>query len=223
VKDVFEHRHDAGRRLGEALLPLLRDETNGVVVLALPRGGVPVGFEVAAALRAPLDVFSVRKLGCPDHEELAFGAVATGGVQVMDSEIINGEELRFDDIAVVVDREREELERRERLYRAGKPPLDVAGMTVVLVDDGLATGATMLAAVEAVRKLGPRRVVAAVPVAPPETCAKLRAVVDELVCLRSPRAFYSVGSWYDDFGQTSDDEVIACLARGETAARRPEP
>lgn len=210
---AFKHRRDAGRRLGEALRPLLRDEAGNVRVLALPRGGVPVGFEVAAVLDAPLDVFSVRKLGVPGHEELAFGAVATGGVQVMDSEIVNDQELGFDEIAEIVEREREELRRRETLYRAGRPKLELTDKTVVLVDDGLATGATMLAAVEAVRKLGPRRVIAAVPVAPPVTCTKLRAVVDELVCLRSPTHFYSVGSCYEDFDQTSDAEVVALLAR----------
>ncbi len=190
-----------------------------VLVLALPRGGVPVAYEVARALGAPLDVFVVRKLGVPGHEELAMGAVATGGVRVLNEDVVRG--LRIPDpvIDAVTAVEREELERRERLYRGDRPSPDVRGRTVILVDDGLATGATMHAAIKALRQQQPARIVVAVPTAAPETCAALRREVDDVVCAITPEPFYSVGLWYEDFSQTSDEEVRELLARAAQPAR----
>lgn len=184
----------------------------GLLVLALPRGGVPVGFELAQALEAPLDVFVVRKLGAPGQEELAVGAVARG-VQVLNDGVV--EALGLD--AAVIERaaaaEQRELTRRERLYRGDRRPVDVEGRTVILVDDGLATGATMRAGALALRAKRPRRLVLAVPVAAAQTCELLRADADELVCASTPEPFVAVGAWYDDFSQTTDDEVRALLAR----------
>ena len=183
-----------------------------LLVLALPRGGVPVGFELAQALEAPLDVFVVRKLGAPGQEELAVGAVARG-VQVLNDGVV--EALGLD--AAVIERaaaaEQRELTRRERLYRGDRRPVDVEGRTVILVDDGLATGATMRAGALALRAKRPRRLVLAVPVAAAQTCELLRADADELVCASTPEPFVAVGAWYDDFSQTTDDEVRALLAR----------
>jgi len=183
-----------------------------LLVLALPRGGVPVGFELARALEAPLDVFVVRKLGAPGQEELALGAVARG-VQVLNDGVV--EALGLD--AAVIERaaatEQRELTRRERLYRGDRRPVDVEGRTVILVDDGLATGATMRAGALALRAKRPRRLVLAVPVAAAQTCELLRADADELVCASTPEPFVAVGAWYDDFSQTTDDEVRALLAR----------
>jgi erythromycin esterase-like protein/predicted phosphoribosyltransferase len=190
-----------------------------VVVLALPRGGMPVAFEVARALDAPLDVFLVRKLGVPGHEELALGAIATGGMRVLNKQLIESLGIPAEWIEGIDAKERRELERRERVYRADRPPPDVAGKTVILVDDGLATGSTMVAAVQAIRQDEPARIVVAVPVAAPEVCAALRAIADEVVCLSTPEPFGAVGAWYQDFSQTSDDEVRALLGR----ARRPPP
>jgi predicted phosphoribosyltransferase len=182
-----------------------------VLVLGLPRGGVPVAFEVACALAAPLDVFLVRKLGLPGHEELAMGAIATGGVRVLNDHVIEStgvDEHAIDRAAV---RELAELERRERLYRDGRPAPRVSDRTVVLVDDGLATGATMHAAVAALRRLAAGRIVVAVPVASPATCAEFEREADQVVCVETPDRFRAVGWWYDDFAQTADDEVCALL------------
>ncbi len=199
--------------LAEHLVDLAgRDD---VVVLALPRGGVPVAFEVARALGAPLDVFVVRKLGFPGHEELAMGAVASGGTTVLNRELIDGRGVSDATIDVVIDRERRELERRDTAYRGDRPPPDVAGNTVVLVDDGLATGSTMRAAALAVRERRPARLVVAVPVGAPETCAELHDVADDVVCALTPQGFDAVGRWYRDFTQTSDDEVSSLLAAGD--------
>ena len=189
-----------------------------VIVLALPRGGVPVAYEVAKALHAPLDVFVVRKLGVPGHEEYAMGAIASGGVRVLNDEVVR--RLGIPDAAVdaVTRYEQGELERRERLYRAGRPPPDARGRTVILVDDGLATGSTMLAAVRALRAQQPARIVVAVPTAAAETCAQLRSEADEVVCATTPEPFRAVGMWYDDFSQTSDEEVRELLARAEQDA-----
>jgi predicted phosphoribosyltransferase len=186
-----------------------------VLVLALPRGGVPVAYEVARALNASLDVFLVRKLGVPGHEELAMGAVATGGVRVLNDEIIS--DLRIPDylIDAVAAQEQRELERRERLYRGDRLPPDVRGRTVILVDDGLATGATMYAAIQALRQQQPARIVVAVPTASPETCEALRAEVDEVICALTPEPFYAVSLWYEDFSQTTDETVRDLLARSE--------
>jgi putative phosphoribosyl transferase len=205
----FRDRAHAGRVLARALLAYAgRDD---VVVLALPRGGVPVAAELARALGAQLDVFVVRKLGLPGHEELAMGAVARGGVLVLDERLVRGLGIPDEVLQETVEKELRELERREAAYRAGRPPLDLEGKTVILVDDGLATGATMRAAALALRKYKPARVVVAVPVASAETCDEFRADVDEIVCALTPSPFHAVGLWYDDFSQTSDKEVRELL------------
>jgi erythromycin esterase-like protein/predicted phosphoribosyltransferase len=211
----FRNRTEAGRLLADRLRHHAgRDD---VVVLGLPRGGVPVAYEVARELDAPLDVYLVRKLGVPGHEEFAFGAIATGGVRVLNKELIEQLGLPAEWIEAIDAKERRELERRERAYRGDRPPPDLAGRTVILVDDGLATGSTMLAALQAVRLDDPAKVVAAVPVAAPEVCEALQAVADEVVCAVTPQPLRAVGLWYEDFSETSDDEVRDLLARG----RRP--
>ncbi len=182
-------------------------------MLALPRGGVPVAFEVARELRLPLDVFLVRKLGAPGQEELAMGAIATGGVSVLNREVVRSLGISEAEIAAAVAKETRELERREREYRGDSAPLAAAGRTLILIDDGLATGSTMRAAIAALRRQGAAKIVVAVPVAPPETCAQLAREVDEIVCLETPAAFESVGDWYEDFRQTSDAEVRQLLLR----------
>jgi predicted phosphoribosyltransferase len=184
-----------------------------VLVLALPRGGVPVAAEVARALGAPMDVFIVRKLGLPGQEELAMGAIATGGVRVLNEALVHAVGVPADVIDEVAAREAEELSRRERLYRGDRPLPDVRGQTVILVDDGLATGASMLAAIEALRRLDPARIVVAVPTAAPDTCEALRAEVDDVICAVTPEPFYGVGQWYQDFSQTTDEEVRDLLAQ----------
>jgi putative phosphoribosyl transferase len=214
----YADRREAGGALAEKL-PHHRGRPN-VVVLALPRGGVPVAYEVAEALDAPLDIFIVRKLGMPGHPEFAMGAIASGGVQVLSDEVIRRYGIPDAAIAAVVARERAELERREREYRRGRPMIDLRQRIVILVDDGLATGASMRAAVHAVRALGPDRVVVAVPVGSPETCAEFGDITDETVCARTPEEFSAVGQWYRDFSQTSDDEVHALL---QAHARRTAP
>jgi len=206
---AFRDRSEAGRRLADALRHLAGRPD--VLVLGLPRGGVPVASEVARALRAPLDVFVVRKLGVPGNRELAFGAIASGGVRVLNEPMAIGLRLPPAVIDAVSAAEREELTRRERAYRGDAPPLDVAGKTVVLVDDGLATGASMRAAVVALRARGPARIVVAVPTAAPEACDDFRDEVDELVCAETPAHFTAVGERYDDFRDTSDEEVRTLL------------
>jgi predicted phosphoribosyltransferase len=207
----FRNRTDAGRQLAEKLAAYANRPD--VLVLALPRGGVPVAFELARAFGAPLDVFLVRKLGVPGYEELAMGAVATGGVRVLNDEIVRGLGISEHEIDAVVARELRELSRRDRLYRGDRPLSDVAGRTVILVDDGLATGATMRAAVQALRQQQPGRIVAAVPTASPDTCQVLKAEADDVICAITPEPFFAVGHWYDDFTQTTDDEVQELLAR----------
>jgi predicted phosphoribosyltransferase len=208
---MFRDRADAGRRLAARLAPYA--DRADLLVLGLPRGGVPVAFEVARALRAPLDVFVVRKLGAPGHEELAMGAIATGGVRVLNAEVVRA--LGVDDAMIdgISAKERKELERRERAYRGDRPAPRVRGRTVIVIDDGLATGSTMRAAVCALREQGPARIVVAVPLGAAETCAELRTLADETVCLHTPEPFYAVGLWYDDFSQTTDDEVHDLLTR----------
>jgi erythromycin esterase-like protein/adenine/guanine phosphoribosyltransferase-like PRPP-binding protein len=219
---LFRDRSEAGRVLAEKLAHYANRPD--VLVLALPRGGVPVAYEVARALGAPLDVFVVRKLGVPGYEELAMGAVATGGVRVLNDNIVAGLHIPDYLIDAVANRELEELRRRERVYRGGRPPPDVRGRTVILVDDGLATGATMQAAVKALRQLQPARIVVAVPTASPDTCEALRAEVDEVICAITPEPFQAVGRWYQDFSQTTDDEVRDLLARRQQPeARQAEP
>lgn len=215
----FRDRADAGRRLAGRLESYRgRDD---VVVLALPRGGVPVAREVAAALGAPLDVMVVRKLGVPGEEELAMGAIASGGVRMVNEEVVRALGITERAIAAAAAVAEEELERRERAYRGDRPAVELAGRVAILVDDGLATGSSMLAAVRAARAGSPARVVVAVPVAPEETCRKLRAVADEVVCLATPEPFYAVGLWYEDFGQVSDDDVRAILSSAPTPPDAP--
>jgi predicted phosphoribosyltransferase len=209
----FHDRREAGRRLARELEG--HAGRPDMLVLALPRGGVPVAAEVARALGAPLDVFLVRKLGVPGHEELAMGAVASGGVGVLNADVVSGLGIPESVIRSVAARERQELARREELYRGDRPAPDVRGKTVILVDDGLATGATMLAAIRALRQQEPARIVVAVPTASRETCAALQDEADEVVCAITPEPFWAVGQWYDDFSQTSDDEVRDLLARRE--------
>jgi predicted phosphoribosyltransferase len=214
---MFRDRTEAGAVLAH-LLRRYTDRDN-VIVLALPRGGVPVGFEVATALRVPLDVFVVRKLGVPWHPELAMGAIASGGVRVLNHDVISALRISDDTIEEVAEREADELERRETAYRDGRARPEIRGKVVILVDDGLATGSTMRAAVAAVRKFAPARVVVAAPVGAADTCRELAAEADELVCAARPEPFYGVGSWYDDFGQTTDEEVRDLLAQAHGAAR----
>ena len=206
----FADRHDAGKALAERLKEY--SGRNDVVVLALPRGGVPVAYEVACTLHAPLDVFVVRKLGVPGHEELAMGAIASGDVRVLNQDVLQWYRLSDADVDAVTRHEKGELERRERLYRGSRPLTPIDGRTVILIDDGLATGSTMRAAVEAVRRLNPTRIVVAVPVGTKDTCDQLGQIADEAICLMTPASFSAVGQWYLDFSQTSDDEVGRLLA-----------
>ncbi|HEY9448553.1 MAG TPA: phosphoribosyltransferase [Gemmatimonadaceae bacterium] len=212
----FRDRIEAGRVLASKLTAY--SNRADVLVLGLPRGGVPVAFEVARELGAPLDVFVVRKLGMPGHEEYAIGAIATGGVRIINEEATRAFGVTNAEIEAVTAEEQLELERRERRYRDGRPAPDVAGKTVILVDDGLATGSTMRAAVEALREEGPARLVVAVPTAAPETCREIGALVDDMVCVMTPEPFYAVGLWYDDFGQTTDEEVHDLIALSAAAA-----
>jgi len=212
---LFRDRSEAGRVLAERLKEYA--DRPDVIVLALPRGGVPVGYEIAAALHAPLDVFLVRKLGLPGHEELAMGAIATGGVRVLNPDVVRPLQIADEIIDAVAQQELRELERRERLYRDDRPPPDVQGRIVILVDDGLATGSTMRAAVAALRQQQPARIIVAVPVGAAETCAEFQSEADEVVCARTPEPFYAVGLWYSDFSQTTDEEVRELLQRAPGA------
>ena len=217
---LFRDRREAGRLLAGKLAAYANRP--GVLVLALPRGGVPVAHEVARSLNAPLDIFVVRKLGVPGYEELAMGAIATSGVRVLNHQLV--ERLGIPDhiIDAVAEREQRELARRERLYRGGRPSLDVRGRTVILVDDGLATGATMHAAIAAIRKLQPARIVVGVPTDSPETCEEMRAEADEVICAITPEPFHAVGRWYQDFSQTSDEEVRQLLGQQHMSDRSTE-
>jgi putative phosphoribosyl transferase len=214
----FRDRQEAGQLLGRELARRLgrRDD---VIVLALPRGGVPVGYEVAQALDAPLDVFIVRKLGVPGHEELAMGAIASGGVRVINQDVLHYVPLSQQAIDAVAAREQQELERREGSYRGSRPPLEVRNKTVIVVDDGLATGSSMRAAVAALRKMEPRAIIVGVPVAAPSTCDDFREEGIDIICLRTPEPFQAVGLWYEDFSQTTDEEVHDLLDRAAAAAK----
>jgi putative phosphoribosyl transferase len=207
----FEDRRDAGRRLAAKLVKYAGEPD--VLVLALPRGGVPVAYEVAELLGAPLEVFLVRKLGVPGHDELAMGAIASGGVRVLNDDVINALRLSKEAIDAVTAREWRTLRERELSYRGERPRPRVEGCIVILVDDGLATGASMRAAVQTLNEERPKRLVVAVPVAPPETCEAIRAEVDEIVCALTPPVFHGVGRWYEDFLQTTDEEVRELLGR----------
>jgi predicted phosphoribosyltransferase len=209
----FLDRTDAGRKLAARLGKYAgrRD----VTVLALPRGGLPVGYEVARAIGAPLDVFVVRKLGVPGHEELAMGAIASGGAVSVNKEVIEALGIPDEKLRELADAEAAELAWRERLYREGRQPPELSGRTVLVVDDGLATGSTMMAAILALRELEPACVVVAVPVAPPDTCREIADQADEVVCVETPEPFYGVGQFYRDFSQVSDGEVRALLRAAE--------
>jgi putative phosphoribosyl transferase len=208
---IFPNRTEAGRRLA----PRLRDYANrkGVIVLGIPRGGVPIAFEVAKYLKAPLDVLVLRKLGVPGHEELGFGAIASGGVRALNPEIVEALQISPRTIELVTNREAKELKRREQAYRGARLPLDVRGRIVILIDDGIATGSGIRAAVAAVHQMKPAQIVIAVPVAPASTCDSLRDDVNELICLETPEPFYGVGQFYYDFSQVSDQEVNELLDR----------
>ena len=207
----FDDRADAGRKLAGQLGAYAKRKD--VIVLGIPRGGVPVAFEVAKALDAPLDVFLSRKLGVPGQEELAFGAVASGDVRVLDRQIIEAVGVSEQQIEQTTQTVKKELERRERAFRGSRPPLNVKGRTVLLVDDGIATGSSIRAAITALRQMKPARIVVAVPVAPVSTCNRLRDEVDELVCLHRPESFFAIGEFYADFSQVADEEVTELLQR----------
>ena len=207
---LFRNRREAGQVLAERLRPIIT--AAGAVVLGLPRGGMPVAYEVARLIGAPLDVCVVRKLGVPGHEEYAMGAIASGGVQLLDARTIRELRIPHHEVERTIVREREELERRERAYRGGRTTVDVRGRTVILVDDGLATGASMAAAVSAIRKRAPREIIVAVPVASASACESLGRVADRCVCAEVPEPFLGVGQWYGDFRQTTDEEVRELLA-----------
>jgi len=215
IQPIFHDRADAGRVLARDLAGYAG--RGDVIVLALPRGGVPVGSEVARALGAPLDVFLVRKLGLPGHEELAMGAIASGGIRLIHEDVVQAYGVTRAEIEAVAAAEQKELDRREVAYRDGRPLPPLEGRTVILVDDGLATGSTMRAAVLAVREESPARIVVAVPVAAAETCDEFQSIVDDIVCAETPNPFYAVGLWYENFTQTTDDEVHDLLS---TTARR---
>lgn len=210
-------RREAGRALARELSRFAgREDT---IVLGLPRGGVVVAFEVAQALRLPLDIYLVRKLGAPGQEELAVGAIASGGARVLNEDVVHALRLEAGQIESIATREKARLEERERLYRGHTHPLALTGKQVIIVDDGLATGASMRIAVRSLRDQAPTRIIVAVPVAPAETCTALAREADEVVCALTPTPFYSIGSWYEDFAQTSDEEVIALLEEARAAKR----
>jgi putative phosphoribosyl transferase len=219
MTERFPNRSEAGRRLATDLASYAG--RSDILVLGLPRGGVPVAYEIAVALDAPLDVFIVRKLGLPGHEEFGIGAIASGGVRVVDEGVLRSYGVDGEMLDRITERERRELERREQLYRDDRPFPTVQDRTVILVDDGLATGSTMRAAVAALRAEGPHEIVVAVPVGAGETCSALSKVADAVVCLATPDPFYAVGLWYEDFEQTQDEEVHALLERAATRAAPP--
>ena len=215
--DKYSHRQEAGKQLAEYLMAYANRQD--VLVLALPRGGVPVGFEIAKALNVPLDVFIVRKLGVPGHAELAMGAIALGGVCVFNEEIIRELHVSKDEIQAVIQKEEQELARREMAYRGHHPFPSLNDKIIILVDDGIATGATIRVAVKALEQLNPARIIIAVPVADKQLCENIQPLVDEFICPLRPLHFYAVGAWYEDFSQTEDEEVYALLK--ESASFKP--
>ncbi|MEQ8974650.1 MAG: phosphoribosyltransferase [Coleofasciculus sp. C1-SOL-03] len=214
---LFKNRQEAGQRLASDL----KEYANrpDVIVLGLPRGGVPVAYEVARGLDAPLDVWLVRKLGAPGHEELAMGAIASGGTRILNKDVVRSLGVSEQAIDKVAAKEQQELERREKAYRGDLPPLELRDRTVLLVDDGLATGASMHAAAVALRQYDPKKIIAAVPVAAPETCQEFKVEVDEIICTETPQPFYAVGLWYNKFDQTTDQEVRDLMERA--ASQQP--
>lgn len=210
----FANRTEAGELLADALSGYTG--RSDILILALPRGGVPVAYEVAKALSAPMDLWLVRKLGVPGQEELALGALAGKNIRVLNYDIVDLLNIDETVIDTIVAREQAELERRNRLYRQGKPPPAIEGKTIIIIDDGLATGATMRVAISSLRQAGAARIIAAVPVGAASTCDKIEEEADELICLHTPEPFYGVGQWYNDFSQTSDDEVLALLNNAAT-------
>lgn len=218
---IFKNRQEAGRELATRLAKYANRED--VLVLGVPRGGIPVAFEVASALHVPLDIFVLRKLGVPGHEELAFGAIGSGGVRILNADIVDQLGISELDIAAATKEQTKELERREQRYRGNRPPLDVRGRTVILVDDGIATGASLRAAIHAIRKMTPAAIVAAVPVAPRTSCHLIRREVDELVCLDTPEFFFAIGEFYRDFSQVSDEQVVELLDRAARQKMEKQP
>ncbi len=216
-ESLFRDRREAGRVLATALKHYAGRPD--VVVLALPRGGVPVAFEVAEALGAPLDIFLVRKLGTPGHRELAMGAIASGGIRVINDEVVRWLGISLEQIDAVAREEQRELERRQAAYLEGRAPTQLEGRDVILVDDGLATGSTMRAAAEAVRQRNPAHSIIAVPVGAPDTCREMAAIADEIICARMPERFSAVGEWYVDFDQTTDEEVMELIHEHASAAK----
>ena len=212
VDVIFKDRVEAGQILAHRLS---KYADQNPLVLGLPRGGVPVAFEVAKALKAPLDVYIVRKLGVPGHEELAMGAIATGEVRVLNKPVVEDLQISEEEIESETRKEKEELKRRERLYRSGRAPLDVSKRTILLIDDGIATGSTIKAAVAALKKQKAGRIVIGVPVAPFSTIEELKKEVDEVVCISTPEFFYAISLWYDEFPQTSDEQVRELLEKAE--------
>jgi putative phosphoribosyl transferase len=210
----FRNRTDAGQQLAQALAAYANQ--NNLIVLALPRGGVPVADEVAKSLHAPMDVYIVRKLGVPGQPELAMGAIASGGVRVLNQQVLDYLTITEEEIELVALKEERELERRERVYRGNAQAQNLRDQTVILVDDGIATGTTVKSAIIAIKRQQPQQLILAVPVAPPETVGELRKHVDQLVCLLSPDSFYAVGQWYQDFNQTTDKEVTQLLNQSQT-------
>jgi putative phosphoribosyl transferase len=211
---IFRNRTEGGKMLA-ALLKDYVQQNHNILVLTLPRGGVPVGYEIAKALKAPLDVFLVRKLGVPGHEELAMGAIAQGGVRVLNERVLQSMNIPENVLEDVTNREQQELERRAHLYRGNRPPLEIEGRTIILVDDGLATGASMRAAVQALQQLHPAKIIVAVPVAALATYKEFCQLVDEVVCAHTPDLFYGVGLWYQDFSQVPDEVVHNILQSAE--------
>jgi putative phosphoribosyl transferase len=217
---VFHDRHDAGKVLASQLARFAN--RSDIIVLALPRGGVPVGFEIARALGAPLDIFLVRKLGVPGREELAMGAIASGGVHVIHKQTVRELCIPISVVDVVAAREQREFERRERSYRDGRAGPTVRGRTVILVDDGLATGSTMRAAIVALRQHAPAQIIVAIPVGSADTCGEIESDADEVICAFTPQHFLAVGEWYEDFSQTTDEEVVELLGQASTLNRPPQ-